>query len=236
MNSAEGQPGFVGEFGRAVNTHRRPAEPRADCVRRLEPHPTGADTGHHGFELDDAMPTTLEQLGRPSEDAKRVTTQPDIAVGEQHRLPAAGTGQGFENVPTKYRRPAAARHPDGRRRLIDSQRRNTPSNELSHQTSRTATQVDCRTLAQRQHGEIEVAVGMPAAKPFPHREVSNFTVVVADPTPLTAQSPVVEIPQHLQPRSLGRVNETTIRCALGSDDIHVVDGVDVRQLGHQSYR
>jgi hypothetical protein len=181
------------------------------------------------------MPTTLEQLGGPSEDAKRITTQPDIAVGKEHRLPAAGTGQGFKNVPTKNGRPIATRDPDGGLGLINPQRRDTSSNEFGHQTSRTAPQVDCRTLAQRQYGPVEIAVGMPAAKPFPHREVSDFTVVVADPTPLTAQCPVVEVPQHLQPRSLDRVNEPTIRCALGANDLYVVNGVDVRQLGHQCH-
>ena len=63
----------------------------------------------------------------------------------------------------------------------------------------------------------------------------TFAVVVADPATLTAQRSVIEISQHLQPRSLDRVNEPTVRCALGTNNLHVVDGVNVGQLGHQSH-
>ena len=44
VNSGQRQARFFGELGRAVDTDRGPAEPRTDCPRRFEPHPTGADT------------------------------------------------------------------------------------------------------------------------------------------------------------------------------------------------
>jgi hypothetical protein len=120
VNSAQGQSCFVGKFSRAIDTNGGPAEPRANRSRRLEAHPPGADAGHHGFELDDAMTAALEQLSGPSEDAKRITAQPDIAIGKQDGLPATGTGQGFENIPTKHGRSTSTRDPDCRRRLVDS--------------------------------------------------------------------------------------------------------------------
>jgi hypothetical protein len=144
------------------------------------------------------MAAPLEQFSGPSEDAKRVTTESDIAVGKQHGLPTAGTGQRLEDVSPENRRPATTRDPDCRRGLVDSKRRDAAPNEFPDQTPWTAAQVDRRTRAQLQYGSVEIAVGMPAAEPSPHREVSDFTIVVADPTALTAQCPVVEIAQHVR--------------------------------------
>ena len=150
-------------------------------------------------EFDNAVPATTQQLARPAQHPPRITAQPDVAVGEQHGLPAAGAGQRLEHITTKNGRTAASRQPDRGGGLVDTQRRE-PRARTSSATKRPGPQPKSIVgpLHRAEHCPVEVAVGVLTAQPSAHGQVADLAVVVAHPAPLAVQRPVVEIAQHVR--------------------------------------
>ena len=85
-------------------------------------HPGGAAPEHlgRGSVSTSTVPPAAEQPRRPAQQPQRVAADPDVAVGEQHVVPAALAGQRAEHVAAHHRRPPApavlaARRRRGRR-------------------------------------------------------------------------------------------------------------------------
>ena len=137
-----------------TEAHRNHGPIALDDSSRTQPV---SNTLDHRIEFGDAAASAAQQFSRPPQHAQRVTAEPDVAVGQQHRLPSAGAGQRLEHVAAQRRRAAAPRQFDGRGGLVDAQRRNATLDEVCHQTAWAATQVDGRPFAQPHHRAIELA-------------------------------------------------------------------------------
>src|SRR5689334_22559940 len=107
MDLGERQPDIHGQAGHAVDADGGPAEPGSDSSRRLQPYPSRVDSTYRRIEFGDASSAAAQQLRGSVEHSPRVTTQADVAVGEQYRLPATHTGQRLEHVAAQHRGAAA---------------------------------------------------------------------------------------------------------------------------------
>ena len=150
-------------------------------------------------EFGDAAATTLQAARGPAQHPPRITAEADVAVGKQHRLPAAGAGQRLEHVTMQRGRPAAARESRPRWRTGRHPSAGTPRS-TSRATKRPGPQPKSIVgpYAESEHRVVEHAVGMMPAQPAAHRQLTQPTVVVTHPTPLAVQRPVVEIAQHVR--------------------------------------
>ena len=176
---------------------RPPPDSASSASSAAQSMPTEAHRNHGPIVLDDSsrtqpgrIPVTIASNSAMQWPARRnnpspgaaheaVTAQPDVAVGEQNRLPSTGTGQGLEHVAAQHRRSAAPRQFHRRGGLVDAQCRNATPNELG--TNRpgpqprsmvgphTAPNTPCRTARRR---ACRRAIGAP--------EDAELTVVVAD--------------------------------------------------------
>ena len=229
------QADVVGQPRRAVDADRSPTETTGrSCAT------TPAAPSRCGFPLTAAVefghaPTAAtQQFTRPPQHPPRVTAEPDVAVGQQHRLPAAGARQRIEHVAAQGRRAAAPRQFDGGGRLVDTERRHAALDQVGHQTSRAATQVDRRAVAQPDHGVVELLVGVagrrascaPAAGARGRRRGGSSSVH----RPARGRR---DCPARHTPAATCRTRKPTLGRTCAPDDVDIVDGVHIRQLCNQ---
>jgi hypothetical protein len=94
------------------------------------------------LDVGDDVTHRTEQLADPLEEAHRVASDADVAVGQQGVCPGGGIGHRGEHVMVDGPAAAAARHLDGRRRHVHTERRDPPVGQRGRQPPRPAPDVD----------------------------------------------------------------------------------------------
>jgi hypothetical protein len=110
------------------------------------------------------VPAGTHQLTGPAQNATRVTAETDVAVGKKDGAPAAHPRQPLEHITPQRRGAAAAGQLDGGLRLVDAKRGYPQLRQVSDETPWTATQVDRRPLAHREHRLVERPIETPTAR------------------------------------------------------------------------
>ena len=155
-----------------TDAHRNHGPIVRDDSSRTQPVST---TGTGRVEFGDAAAAALQAARRPGaapatgRRPARHCRRPSSTVCQR---PVPGSGSNTSRRSTGA--PLRARKSDGRRRLVDTQRRDTALDESGDQTPWAATQIDRRSCAQSEHRVVELAVGMLTAQPSAHRQLADF--------------------------------------------------------------
>jgi hypothetical protein len=99
---------LLGRAAGSVKPDLYPAELGSDGSRENPAAPIAAAPCGAGIEFGQTLTAASQELLRPRQDPTRVTAQPHVVVGQDHRVPAADAGQRRGHIPMACRRPAAS--------------------------------------------------------------------------------------------------------------------------------
>ena len=126
----------------------------APAVRRSRADVPGDDAGAPRCDVDDDAAVRRDQLASALEQGHRVAADPDVAVGEQGGLPPALARHRVEDAAAQGRDAAGAGLPDRLRHDVDAEHCVAGQGEGLGHPAGAAADVDRRTLAVREQGEV----------------------------------------------------------------------------------
>lgn len=100
-----------------------------------------ADADGDRFDLGNQPSVRMEQLMGSSERALRISSDPDVAIGQEHVGPLADPGHGSEDVSVECLAAPFHRHSDRRRRNVDTQSRNISIRQSGGEPTRSTSDV-----------------------------------------------------------------------------------------------